>query len=168
MLDNVARFVGQRVAAVVAETEGAAEEGCRLVEMDYEVLPAVFDAEEAMLPGAPQLHGGKDVDSRIEDPAHNVFKKIEAETGDVAAGIRRGGRRLRRHVLAAQDPARAHGNPRLDRLAHPGRAHPRPHQHAGPSHHQDQARLPVPDVSRSRSTSSPNSSGAGSAASRRC
>ena len=31
MLDNVARFVGQRVAAVVAETEGAAEEGCRLV-----------------------------------------------------------------------------------------------------------------------------------------
>ena len=29
MLDNVARFVGQRIAAVVAETEGAAEEGCR-------------------------------------------------------------------------------------------------------------------------------------------
>ncbi len=38
MLDNVARFVGQRVAAVVAETEGAAEEACRLVEIDYEVL----------------------------------------------------------------------------------------------------------------------------------
>ena len=87
MLDNVARFVGQRVAAVVAETEAAAEEGCRLVEVDYEVLPAVFDAEEAMLPGAPQIHGGKDVDSRIEDPAHNVFKKIEAETGDVARGF---------------------------------------------------------------------------------
>ena len=67
MLDNVVRFVGQRVAAVVAETEAAAEEGCRLVEIDYEVLPAVFDPEEAMLPGAPQLHGGKDVDSRIED-----------------------------------------------------------------------------------------------------
>ena len=58
MLDNVARFVGQRVVAVVAETEGAAEEGCRLVEIDYEVLPAVFDAEEAMRPGAPVLHSG--------------------------------------------------------------------------------------------------------------
>ena len=87
MLDNVVRFVGQRVVAVVAETEGAAEEGCRRVEVEYEVLPAVFDPEEAMLPGAPQLHGGKNVDSRIEDPAHNVFMKIEAETGDVARGF---------------------------------------------------------------------------------
>ncbi len=87
MLDNVVRFVGQRVVAVVAETEGAAEEGCRQVQVEYEVLPAVFDPEEAMLPGAPQLHGGKDVDSRIQDPAHNVFMKIEAETGDVARGF---------------------------------------------------------------------------------
>src|SRR5437870_3989824 len=79
MLDNVARFIGQRVAAVVAETEAAAEEGCWRVELDYELLPAVFDAEEAMLPGAPQIHGGKDVESRIEDPPRNVFKKIEAE-----------------------------------------------------------------------------------------
>src|SRR5947209_1040859 len=77
MLDDVARFVGQRVAAVVAETEAAAEEGCRLVEVDYEVLPAVFDAEEALLPGAPQIHGRAEVDSRIEDPVRNVFKKIE-------------------------------------------------------------------------------------------
>ncbi len=87
MLDNVARFVGQRVAAVVADTEAAAEEGCRLVEVDYEVLPAVLDAEEAMLPGAPLLHAGKDVDSRIGDPEHNTFKKIAAETGDVGAGF---------------------------------------------------------------------------------
>ena len=87
LLDDVARHVGQRVAAVVAETEAAAEEGCRLVEVDYEVLPAVFDPEEAMLPGAPQLHGDKNVDSRIEGLAYNVFKKIEAETGDVARGF---------------------------------------------------------------------------------
>lgn len=87
MLDNVARFVGQRIAAVVAETEAAAEEGCRRVEVDYEVLPAVFDAEEAMLPGAPPLHGDKATDSRIEDVARNVFKKIEAETGDVDRGF---------------------------------------------------------------------------------
>jgi CO/xanthine dehydrogenase Mo-binding subunit/aerobic-type carbon monoxide dehydrogenase small subunit (CoxS/CutS family) len=87
MLDNVARFVGQRLVAVVAETEGAAEEGCRAVEIDYELLPAVFDPEEAMLPGAPLLHGEKGIDSRIDAPEHNVFKKIEGETGDVAAGF---------------------------------------------------------------------------------
>jgi CO/xanthine dehydrogenase Mo-binding subunit/aerobic-type carbon monoxide dehydrogenase small subunit (CoxS/CutS family) len=87
MLDNVARFVGQRVAAVVAETEAAAEEGCRRVEVDYEVLPAVLDADQAMLPDAPRIHGDKEVDSRIEDPVRNVFKKIEAETGDVARGF---------------------------------------------------------------------------------
>jgi CO/xanthine dehydrogenase Mo-binding subunit/aerobic-type carbon monoxide dehydrogenase small subunit (CoxS/CutS family) len=88
MLDNVARFVGQRIAAVVADTEGVAEEGCRRLEVDYEVLPALFDPEEAMLPGAPRLHGGKEVDTRIEDPAHNIFLKIEAESGDVARGFR--------------------------------------------------------------------------------
>jgi CO/xanthine dehydrogenase Mo-binding subunit/aerobic-type carbon monoxide dehydrogenase small subunit (CoxS/CutS family) len=87
MLDDVARFVGQRVAAVVADTEAAAVEGCRRVEVDYEVLPAVFDAEEAMRLGAPHIHGGKDVESRIEDLSHNVFKKVAAETGDVAAGF---------------------------------------------------------------------------------
>jgi CO/xanthine dehydrogenase Mo-binding subunit len=56
VLDNVARFVGQRVAAVVAETEGATEEACRLLEVAYEPLPTVFDPEQAMEPGAPVLH----------------------------------------------------------------------------------------------------------------
>ena len=83
MLDNVARFIGQRLVAVVAETEGAAEEACRLVEIDYEVLPAVFDPEEAMRPGAPILHEVAGAESRIEEPEHNVFVKIESEVGDV-------------------------------------------------------------------------------------
>ena len=56
MLDNVVRFVGQRVAAVVAETEGIAEEACRLLEVEYELLPPVFDPEAAMEPSAPILH----------------------------------------------------------------------------------------------------------------
>ena len=56
MLDNVVRFVGQRVAAVVAETEAAAEAGCRVLEVDYEILPAVFDPVAAMEPDAPILH----------------------------------------------------------------------------------------------------------------
>ncbi len=56
-------------------------------ELDFDVLPAVFDPEEAMIPGAPQIHGDKDKSSRIEDTAHNIFKRIEAETGDVARGF---------------------------------------------------------------------------------
>jgi len=87
MLDNVARFVGQRVAAVVAETEHAAEEACRLVEIDYEVLPAVLDPDEAMLPGAPVLHSGTGAESRIQYAERNVFMKIESEVGDVEKGF---------------------------------------------------------------------------------
>jgi CO/xanthine dehydrogenase Mo-binding subunit/aerobic-type carbon monoxide dehydrogenase small subunit (CoxS/CutS family) len=87
ILDNVARFVGQRIAAVVADTEAAAVEGCQQVEVDYEILPAVFDADLALLPGAPLLHADKDIESRIGDLSHNVFKKIAAETGNVAEGF---------------------------------------------------------------------------------
>ena len=87
ILDNIVRFVGQRVVVVVAETEGIAEKACRLIEIDYEVLPAVFDPEEAMLPGAPILHQ-KESDSRIVDPKRNVFVKIESEVGDVEKGFR--------------------------------------------------------------------------------
>jgi CO/xanthine dehydrogenase Mo-binding subunit len=73
---------------VVAESEGAAEEACRLIEIDYDVLPAVFDPEEAMLPGTPILHEAADVaESRIRDAEHNVFIKIEDEVGDVEKGF---------------------------------------------------------------------------------
>ena len=61
MLDNVVRLVGQRVAAVVADSEAAAEEGCRKLEVEYEILPAVFDPEEAMSarrPGTPRQGRG--------------------------------------------------------------------------------------------------------------
>ncbi len=56
VLDPVLRFVGQRVAAVVAESEAAAEAACGLIAVAYELLPAVFDPEAAMQPGAPVLH----------------------------------------------------------------------------------------------------------------
>ena len=86
ILDKVARFVGQRVAAVVADTEGIAEAACRLIEVDYEILPAVFDPEKAMQPGAPVLHH-KHSDSRIQRPGQNIFVQIESEYGDVEKGF---------------------------------------------------------------------------------
>ncbi|HME63025.1 MAG TPA: xanthine dehydrogenase family protein molybdopterin-binding subunit, partial [Candidatus Binatia bacterium] len=53
---DLVRFAGDRIAAVAAETVAAAEEALRLIDVDYELLPAVFDPLEAMMPGAPALH----------------------------------------------------------------------------------------------------------------
>ena len=82
MLDNVVRFVGQRLVAVVAETEGAAEAGCRAVHVDYELLPAVFDPVEAMAPGAPLLH-----DKDVLTENGNIYCDLHGEIGDVARGF---------------------------------------------------------------------------------
>ncbi len=58
LFDRTVRFAGQRVAAVVADSPGTASAGLRLVRVDYEVLPAVLDPDQAMAPGAPVLHPG--------------------------------------------------------------------------------------------------------------
>jgi len=82
ILDNVVRFVGQRVAAVVAETEAAAEAGCRALEIEYEILPAVFDPVAAMEPDAPILHqkGG--------EAKGNIYVDIHGEVGSVEQGFK--------------------------------------------------------------------------------
>ncbi len=85
ILDNVVRFVGQRVVAVLADTVAAAEEGCRNVVVDYEVLPAVFDPEQAMACGAPQLH--RSDDPFVQDPVRNILLEMHGELGDVTAGF---------------------------------------------------------------------------------
>lgn len=56
VLDQKVRYVGDGVALVAADTEEIAEEALKLIEVEYEVLPAVFDADEAIKPGAPQLY----------------------------------------------------------------------------------------------------------------
>lgn len=50
------RHVGEAVAAVAAVDEETAEEALALIDVDYEEIPAVFDPEEAMRPGAPLVH----------------------------------------------------------------------------------------------------------------
>ncbi|MGN5385661.1 molybdopterin-dependent oxidoreductase [Streptomyces sp. JL7001] len=87
ILDDTVRFVGQRVAAVLADTVAAAEEGCRKVVVQYEPLPAVFDPEAAMADGAPQLHGSDD--PFVRDPVHNVLLELHSHIGDVDAGFAR-------------------------------------------------------------------------------
>ncbi|MBT2512493.1 molybdopterin cofactor-binding domain-containing protein [Arthrobacter sp. ISL-30] len=90
ILDDVVRFIGQRVAAVVAESVAAAEAGTRAIAVEYEVLEAVFTPQEAMLPGAPALHGDKDAETaRISRPDRNVVAELHSELGDVEAGFAR-------------------------------------------------------------------------------
>ncbi|WP_371501543.1 molybdopterin-dependent oxidoreductase [Kitasatospora sp. NBC_00374] len=86
VLDDVVRFAGQRVAAVVADSEGAAEEGCRRIVVEYEVLPFVIDPELAMAPGAPVVHR-KGPESRIARPENNVCGEVHGEIGSVEEGF---------------------------------------------------------------------------------
>lgn len=87
------RFVGDRVAAVAAESVDAAEEAAGLIDVDYEVLPAVFDPIEAMQPDAPRLHddvtayegGPKD---KLAPDLHNGLTRLAYKKGDVEKGFR--------------------------------------------------------------------------------
>jgi CO/xanthine dehydrogenase Mo-binding subunit len=56
VLDRKVRQVGDAVALVAALTEEIALEALSLIEVEYEILPAVFEVEEALKPGAPQLY----------------------------------------------------------------------------------------------------------------
>src|SRR6185295_13586603 len=56
MLDDKVRFVGDRVAVVAADDPELAQRACEAIKVDYEPLPAVFDPEEALRPGAPVIH----------------------------------------------------------------------------------------------------------------
>jgi CO/xanthine dehydrogenase Mo-binding subunit len=56
VLDKKVRHVGDTVALVAAASEKAAEEALRLIDVEYEVLPAVFDLDAALAPGASLLY----------------------------------------------------------------------------------------------------------------
>ena len=57
---DTVRMIGDRVAAVAAETREAAEEAARLVAVEYEELPVLLDPAAALAPGAPVLHPAVD------------------------------------------------------------------------------------------------------------
>jgi CO/xanthine dehydrogenase Mo-binding subunit/aerobic-type carbon monoxide dehydrogenase small subunit (CoxS/CutS family) len=87
VLDDVVRFIGQKVAAVIADTEAAAEEGCRRLAIDYEILPAVFDPRDAIAPGAPIIHPGRTPVQRVTNSERNIVAESHGEYGDVAAAL---------------------------------------------------------------------------------
>ena len=80
------RHVGDRVAVVAAESPELAQEALKLIEVEYEVLPAVVDMEGAMQDGAPVIHDEPDTEG-IHDPKHNIVYHIEAQVGEVEAAF---------------------------------------------------------------------------------
>ncbi|MCA1532019.1 molybdopterin-dependent oxidoreductase [Bradyrhizobium sp. NBAIM03] len=87
VLDDVVRFVGQKVAAVVAETEAAAEAACRKLKVSYEILPALIDPEQAMAPGSPVVHPDRTAANRVADAQRNLVAETHGEFGDVASAL---------------------------------------------------------------------------------
>jgi putative selenate reductase molybdopterin-binding subunit len=87
VLDNVVRFIGQKVAAVVAETEAAAEEACRRLKVEYELLPAVVDPEQAIAPSAPVIHPDRTTEHRVANARRNIVAEVRGEFGNVAAAL---------------------------------------------------------------------------------
>ena len=72
------RFIGEEVAAVAAEDEETAQAALDLIEVEYEILPAVFEADEAMMEGAPLIH---------KDHPNNINIHVNIDVGDVEKGF---------------------------------------------------------------------------------
>jgi putative selenate reductase molybdopterin-binding subunit len=86
ILDSKVRFIGDRVALVAAESEEIAAEALKLIEVEYEVLPAVLDLRDAMQPGAPVIHDEADAKG-ILDASRNLVGHIGIAVGDVEQGF---------------------------------------------------------------------------------
>jgi putative selenate reductase molybdopterin-binding subunit len=87
--DDKVRHVGDRVAAVAAESPAIAARACRLIKVSYEVLPAVFDERSALKPGAPVIHDEPD-SVGILDAGRNLSTHVEGATArDMDAALAR-------------------------------------------------------------------------------
>src|SRR5262245_6300205 len=97
-------FVGEKVAAVAAETLEAAEEALTLIDVSYEELPPVFDPVEAMHSSAPTLHPQMASYEGLPQPVatvNNVFAHNNWSKGNIAEGFRTADR-IFEHTFNAQ------------------------------------------------------------------
>ena len=84
--DNKVRYVGDRVAAVAADTPEIALAALDLIDVTYEVLPAVFEESDAIAEGAPVIHDEPDMEG-AHDASRNIVHHIAADSGDVDAAF---------------------------------------------------------------------------------
>ena len=83
------RYIGEPVAAVAATTVDIAREAAALVKIIYEELPAVFDAEKAILEDAPLVHddaNAYDIDWKTERDG-NLCYKLQIVDGEIEKGF---------------------------------------------------------------------------------
>ncbi|MBT5571228.1 MAG: xanthine dehydrogenase family protein molybdopterin-binding subunit [Alphaproteobacteria bacterium] len=83
MAREKALFHGHPIAAVAAMSEAIAAEACKLIEVDYEVLPHVIEIDDAIADGAPILHDFIE----FEGKPSNIAGTIEHTKGDIEAGF---------------------------------------------------------------------------------
>ena len=83
-------YKGHAVAAVAAENPHDAEEALKLIQVEYEVLPPVTTAEEAMAPGAPILHEHMTAPSLSDGPPEktNIAARQRLRLGDLEEGFK--------------------------------------------------------------------------------
>lgn len=88
VLDSKVRFVGDRVAAVAADTPEIAEQALVLIEVEYELLPPIIEIEDALKPDAPIIHDEKDCTGfkGVFQPRRNLAAHFSAEAGDLEKG----------------------------------------------------------------------------------
>src|SRR5579875_921022 len=80
-------YNGHAVAAVAATSPHIAEEACSLIEVEYEVLPAVLDVHQAMAPDAPILHPERRTKESPDKPT-SVASHIQFKGGDLEEGFK--------------------------------------------------------------------------------
>jgi putative selenate reductase molybdopterin-binding subunit len=87
-LDHKVRFVGDRVAFVAAETPEIAEKALGLIEVEYEILPAILDSRKAMDEDAVKIHDESEyVNFADSNPDKNLAAHIRIDIGDVEKGF---------------------------------------------------------------------------------
>ncbi|MEN9230925.1 MAG: molybdopterin-dependent oxidoreductase [Thermostichus sp. DG02_5_bins_236] len=86
VLDEKVRFVGDAVAAVVAESVAIAEQACQRIRVDYEILPHVLDPLAAMQEGSPCIHDEPEA-QQIYDASRNLAGYVCLQNGDPAQGF---------------------------------------------------------------------------------
>jgi CO/xanthine dehydrogenase Mo-binding subunit len=91
LADGIVRFIGEKVAAVAADSEDIAEEAVALIDVEYEEMEAVLDPLKAMEPSAPLLHPDvqnyKGLPKKLES-ASNDFIYVTWKKGDIQEGFR--------------------------------------------------------------------------------
>ncbi len=85
LLDETVHGAGEEVAAVAAVTKEIAEGALKLIDVDYEVLPAVFDKEEAMKPEAPLVY--PELGSNLYQTPRTVDGMLPLDFGDIEQGF---------------------------------------------------------------------------------